>query len=183
MEKEIFKDIPGYENEYQVSNLGRVKSLKCGKEKILKQVKDKTRGYYFVGLSINGKCKPYLTHQLVAMAFLNHKPDKSKIVVDHINNIKNDNRLENLQVISQRENCSKDKKGIVGVCEIKKNYFRSQIRINNKLIYLINTKDEELAALYYKIALENIDKYKGDNKKFKEFIKQEIYKKSTLSKK
>ena len=106
---EIFKDIPGYEGMYQVSNLGNVKSLKYNKERVLKQCTD-SNGYYHVTLCglINKKIK---IHKLVAMVFLGHKPCGYEIVVDHINNIVTDNRVENLQLISNRENCSKDKIG------------------------------------------------------------------------
>ena len=45
------------------------------------------------------------------MAFLNHKPNGNKLVVDHINNVKTDNRLSNLQIITQRKNTSKDRTG------------------------------------------------------------------------
>jgi ribosomal protein L15E len=72
------------------------------------------------------------------MAFLNHTPCGYKIVVDHIdNNIKTDNRLENLQLITQRENVSKDIKNTsskyIGVCWHKKaKKWRSSIQINGK---------------------------------------------------
>lgn len=111
--KEIFRDIPGYRN-YKVSNLGRVKSIdryvknKFGicnrflKGKILSNVLN--GWYYVVPLSRDGKVKIFKVHQLVAMAFLNHQPNGFKLVVDHINNKSDDNRLENLQVITQKEN-------------------------------------------------------------------------------
>jgi hypothetical protein len=105
---EEWKDIQGYEGLYQVSNLGRVKSF-IRKDKILKQHKD-SAGYLSVTLCNNGNRKKITVHKLMAIVFLNHKPQGNKIVVDHVNNIKNDNRLENLQIISQRLNCSKDKK-------------------------------------------------------------------------
>jgi hypothetical protein len=94
------------------------------------------------------------------MAFLNHKPDgTNKIVVDHINNIKTDNRLVNLQLISQRENTSKDKKNgtsqYTGVCWKKsKNKFEAQININNKYKYLGLFTDEYEAHLAYEKALK-----------------------------
>jgi len=123
MIKEIFKDIPGYEGYYQASNFGRIKSLERNiysndklhyiqKEKILKPcIRGKIKFYHCVDLLKNNKRKNIGIHQLVAMAFLNHIPNGFKIVVDHINNNPLDNRLENLQLITQRENNSKDKKG------------------------------------------------------------------------
>ena len=97
---EIWKDIPNYEGYYQVSNLGNVSrvnsnsNLKAGN----------THGYLQVVLCVNKQKKNYKVHQLVAMAFLNHKPCGMKLVVDHINGKKTDNRVENLQVITNRNN-------------------------------------------------------------------------------
>jgi hypothetical protein len=137
--KEIFKDIPNYEGIYQVSNLGRVKSLKLNKEKILKLSID-GQGYLKVNLFDEGRRSTKNVHQLVAIVYLNHMPCGSKIVVDHINCDKLNNRLENLQLISQRENLSKDKKGsskYTGVSWHKqKSKWQSQIIINGKYKYL-----------------------------------------------
>lgn len=146
--EEVFKDIPGYEGIYQVSNLGRVKSLAreikrkgisfC-KEKMLKP--GKNARYLFVVLSNGNIVKIKKVHQLVAMAFLGHKPDGThKLVVDHINNNPLDNRLENLQIVTQRKNLSKDKKGLskyTGVSWHKSSKkWISKIRINGKNIHL-----------------------------------------------
>ena len=90
--REIFKDIPGYEGIYQVSNLGNVKSFKYNKEKIFKLSKNGS-GYYYVGLS--GMKIPIGIHKLVAMVFVPN-PNNYK-VVNHKNNIKTDNRSENLE--------------------------------------------------------------------------------------
>jgi hypothetical protein len=90
MQEEIWKDIPNYEGCYQVSNLARVKSLarRNGKrvvvEKILRTFLTESRKYISVSLSLNGKLKLFSVHQLVAMAFLNHKPNGNTLVVDHI---------------------------------------------------------------------------------------------------
>lgn len=69
MNTEIWKSITGYEGLYEVSNLGRVKSLKFGKERIIKPWKDK-KGYLRVNLYRNGKMKYFLVHRLVATAFI-----------------------------------------------------------------------------------------------------------------
>lgn len=113
---EIWKPIKGYEGIYEFSNLNNVKSLsriikkKNGavinlKEKILKQTFNK--GYYKVGLYLNGELSNLGIHQLVAMEHLGHTVCGLKLVVDHINEIKTDNRIENLQIITQRENIIK----------------------------------------------------------------------------
>lgn len=66
---EIWKDIEGYEGFYQVSNYGRVKSLKFGKEKILKHRRN-TFGYLEIVLCSGGKPKSFKIHRLVAKAFI-----------------------------------------------------------------------------------------------------------------
>ena len=114
---EIWKDIPGYEGMYQVSNLGRVKSLpkqwltalggKRSHDGIILKPQRKIGGYIIVRLPKDKKYKNFSVHQLVAMAFLNHVPCKQKLVIDHINDIRTDNRLENLQIVTTRENVYK----------------------------------------------------------------------------
>lgn len=92
--KEIFKDIAGYEGLYQVSNLGRVKSLKYGKERILKP-KNNPNGYSTVLLWKKRTYKSFLIHRLVAAAFLQNPNNFS--IVNHINQDKKDNRVSNLE--------------------------------------------------------------------------------------
>lgn len=152
---EVFKEIDGFE-DYQVSTLGRVKSLKFGKEKILKPFIG-PYGYYQVKLW-NGKGLTINIQKLVAMAFLDHKPNGHVLVIDHINNNPLDNRLENLQLITQRENCSKDKNN-VGVRKIK-NRWQSSIRINNAPIYLGSFKTKTRASISYDLALYQLDKFR-----------------------
>lgn len=99
--KEIWVDIKEYEGLYQISNLGKVKSLKrkttnqhCKENKILKNNFDKD-GYLQVRLSKNGKAKTKRVHQLVAEAFIPNPNNFNSI--NHKNEIKNDNRVENLE--------------------------------------------------------------------------------------
>lgn len=102
--KEEWKDIKGYPN-YQVSNMGRVKSLERNvvrgrgglykiEEKILKSVKN-NGGYFSVSLSKENKSKYFSVHRLVASAFLPNPDNLPQ--VNHINEIKTDNRVENLE--------------------------------------------------------------------------------------
>ena len=103
---EIYKDIENYEGLYQISNLGRVKSLdyhRTRKEQILKPATDKG-GYLFVGLCKNGKCERLLVHRLVATAFIPN-PD-NKPCIDHINTNRTDNSVDNLRWTTQKENCN-----------------------------------------------------------------------------
>jgi hypothetical protein len=171
-EKEIWKDIPGYEGIYQVSDLGNVKSLKRFikrsdgsvlpiKEKLLKPRVLNT-GYFLVTLCYNGSKNQKLIHQLVAISFLNHKPDGWNIVVDHIDNDKSNNKLGNLQLITTRKNSSKDKKGgssrYTGVWLNKhRNLWQCGIRVNNKLIHLGYFDSEEDASEAYQKKLKEIE--------------------------
>lgn len=103
---EIWKDIQGYEGFYQVSNLGRVKSLERDvfnyrgtlmhhmEEKILVQRIGK-RGYAYVNLYLNGKYKSIQTHRLVALAFIPNPENKPQ--VNHIDEVKTNNAVENLE--------------------------------------------------------------------------------------
>lgn len=171
MQNEVWKDIPGYEGLYQVSNLGNIKSLartakhyKGGEliinEKELKKCVGRG-GYFHVGLSKDGKSKTLKIHQLVAMAFLNHKPCGMKLVVDHINDINTDNRVENLQIVTSRENAYKTQgrysskyKG-VNWSKISKKW-TARIIIENKRIFLGYFKCETAAYSAYQNKLTTI---------------------------
>ncbi len=103
--EEVWKPVVGYEGLYQVSNLGRIKSTnyKTHKnEKILKLFKD-YKGYLYVCLRKHGKAKFLKVHRLVLFAFM-PQTDLFKNQVNHINEIKTDNRLENLEWVTAREN-------------------------------------------------------------------------------
>ena len=160
---EIWKDIIGYEGVYQVSNLGKVKSLKRNgrnSDKILKQGLNSHR-YLLTSLSKNGKSKTKMIHKLVAEAFLNHTSCGRKLVVDHIDNNKINNKLDNLQIITQRENVSKDKENCssihTGVSWYKQvNKWRSYIVINGKFKHLGFFTNELKASEAYQNALSNI---------------------------
>ena len=166
---EIWKDVPGYEELYQVSNLGNIKSLSrlktngrssyISKDLIMKHHKD--RNGYLCVLLHNNNIKTFKVHQLVAMAFLNHIPCGHKIVVDHINHNKLDNRLENLQLITNRENCSKDVKNktskYTGVCWDKaRNKWKVGLKINGNTINLGRYKCELAAHLAYQNKLKEL---------------------------
>lgn len=166
MQKEIWKDIPEFEGLYQVSNLGRIKSFKLNKETILKPV-IKYTGYSQISLVKNGVTYAKRIHQLVVLAFLNHKPNvKIDLVIDHINNVKSDNRLENLQIITNRENLSKDVKNktskYTGVCWDKQSKkWHSTISYNKKRYHLGFFKCELKAHYIY---LKNLKMFTNDIK-------------------
>lgn len=111
---EIWKDIKGYEGLYQISSLGRVKSLarvfysgksRCVKktypEHIMKKRYYQT-GYVYVGLSKGGMVEKFRVHRLVATAFVPN-PDNNPYV-DHINAVRDDNRVENLRWVDNITN-------------------------------------------------------------------------------
>jgi len=156
---EFWKDIPNYEGYYQVSNLGRIKRVSTNK---IRKSHKENNGYHRITLSKDGVRNIYLVHQLVAFAFLNHNTDKRNIVVDHIDNDKSNNHLDNLQVVSNRVNTSKDRRGgtskKIGVHYQKSNNrWIAQICINGKQKYLGCYKTElEASKIYHK----TIQKYK-----------------------
>ena len=159
---EVWKDIPEYEGFYQVSNLGNVRSLnynKTGKSKVLKTPIN-SYGRNICTLYFDGKKTSFYTYVLVAYSFLNHKPKTSELVIDHIDNNKVNNKLYNLQIITSRENSSKDKKGTskyTGVTLIKATgKWQAQIQINGKYKYLGLFTDEKEAAQVYQNELNKI---------------------------
>lgn len=162
---EIWKDVPGYE-DYQVSSRGRVKSFKYGKERILISYLN-IKGYYQIFLNNNEGRKSFKIHKLVAMAFLDHISNGYESVIDHINGITTDNRLQNLRIVSNRKNTSlgyikknttSQYTGVSWYEERKK--WRSQIHLNGKNINLGLFECEISAANAYNKALKELNKQK-----------------------
>ena len=153
---ERWKKIPGYE-DYEVSDMGRVRSLKKGKSKILKQ--SLRKGYFKIGLYNKVGRKNISVAKMVAICFLGHT-NSDGLVVDHINNDKLDNRATNLQLITQRENTWKGFNNFSskyrGVCK-SGGYFISQIRINGAKKYLGRFSCEKEAAEAYQRALKEFE--------------------------
>ena len=90
--QEIWKDIKGYEGLYQVSNLGRVKSLRYNR---LMSLRTDYRGYLDVMFSVDAKTKRYKVHRLVAQAFIPNTENKPQ--VNHKDENKQNNNVENLE--------------------------------------------------------------------------------------
>lgn len=113
-EKEIWKHIDGYEDLYHISNLGRVKALAktvrnnsdSGRfltEQIIKPIVQHS-GYAHVGLWRNQQCKQARLHRLVAFAFCDNDDPEHKTQVNHINENKLDNRAQNLEWVTPKQN-------------------------------------------------------------------------------
>ena len=98
---EIWRDIEGYDDLYQVSNLGRVKSFQNKKLRILKPSLD-SGGYMKVALSKGGASRNHNVHILVAKAFVVNADNKPQ--VNHLNGDKWDNHFSNLEWVTDSEN-------------------------------------------------------------------------------
>ena len=94
---EVWRYIPGYEDYYQVSNTGNVKSLRSGK--ILK-APVASNGYTVLNLCFKGQ-KMYTVHSLVALAFMGDSTGKT---INHRDGNKLNNNLDNLEIVSYRDN-------------------------------------------------------------------------------
>lgn len=161
--EEIWKDISGLEGKYQVSNLGRVRSLP-------RYVQSKHRSSFIV----KGRIRvPYLgtddylritlpnkkssIHRLVASAFLG----ESNLQVDHINGNRLDNRLENLRYCSNRDNCTFATKKInkyTGVSSTGKKW-RARTMFNGENVHLGSFNTQEEAHKKYLEVMRNIKLY------------------------
>lgn len=99
---EIWKPVIGYEGLYEISNLGRVKSFLRKKQKLMKLTPNAKTGYFMVTLRKDNFGWPHTVHSLVARMFIGEKPNG--YVIDHRNGVKTDNRIENLEYVTRREN-------------------------------------------------------------------------------
>lgn len=149
LEKEIWKDVVGSCHKYQVSSFGRVRSKARARLRILKPTRRNT-GYVVCGLIIRGNNTQFKVHRLVAIAFLPNPKKKSQ--VNHINGIKHDNRLSNLEWSTPSENCLHsfvvlNRKGNFGIVN-----GMARIDINDILLcralYVSGFKIKEIASIF-----------------------------------
>jgi hypothetical protein len=123
MSDEIWKDIPGYERLYQISNYGNIYSLR---NNIIRKSVRSGFGYRAIQLSdINGNKKRFYVHRLVGLVFLGEPQSKNNCCINHINLDKADNRVCNLEWVSHRQNMKH-------AYENGKIDFRRPIRRDNK---------------------------------------------------
>ena len=161
---ETYKGIPGHK-DYEVSNLGNVRVLRgitpLGRKRKARNLKASlgSKGYMRVSIYPAGK---FEVHQLVAMAFLGHVPCGLKVVVDHIDNNKLNNNLNNLQLLTIRRNTSKDSINSTGYLGVKlesrgsTNKYIAQIRIDGKQKHLGTFNTPQEASKVYQAKLKEI---------------------------
>lgn len=151
---EIWKEITGYEGIYEISSFGNLRSIYRRQYFILKP---KQTGYCVVSLRKNGRNQELKVHRIVAAAFIPNTENKP--VVNHINGIKNDNRVENLEWVTHRENICvhyklKEKTSTyTGVSFYKANKkWKSQIYINHKthtIGYFNSQEEAHIARVFF----------------------------------
>lgn len=171
--QETWKNVVGYEGLYEISNHGRVKSLDkswvAGKGRIFNKPETirkpglNSRGYLHVKLCKEGKRKIITIHTLVWDHFGNKPRNGHKLQVDHRDNNKLNNRIDNLQLLTPRQNVSKHYKTqkktsrFTGVCWHKKaNKWVACITLNKKIKHLGYFKYENDACLEYQKALREM---------------------------
>ena len=156
---EIWKQIEGYENKYDVSNLGNVRTsyeavelTNVKRGRIIKQYIS-TNGYLRICLCLEGKVKSFATHRLVAKSFIENPNNYSE--VDHINCIKTNNCVENLRWVSHSLNnlLRKPMKRIYdlprGVYASGNNRYKANIKIDGKEKHLgVFDTPEEASVVY-----------------------------------
>lgn len=163
--QEIWKDIKNYEGLYQVSNLGRVKSLnricydsvrKYNKKifkRILKQAIAKP-GYYTINLTKNGKQQTYRIHRLVAETFIPNPYNYP--IINHIDGNKLNNNINNLEWCTYKHNSKEAKKlGLLksSINNLKRwngKYGKEHNR--SKKVYQIDINTNEIIQMFYGIA-------------------------------
>jgi hypothetical protein len=159
----------GLETNIEVTQCGRVRRVKkdwMQRNRVIGEIdfnKLKTPNRYTqISIKIKAyKSKTIYVHQLIAAAFLNYKWQGQKLVVDHIDSNKDNNHVNNLRLITSRENISKErslKSGLpTGVYFYKRDKkYRAAININRKYIYLGNYNTPEEASQAYENKLKTL---------------------------
>ena len=151
---EIWKDIKGYEGYYQASNLGRIKSIRA--KKIMSTEKH-SRGYPQINFHVNGVRKILYIHRIIAETFLENN-DKLK-TVDHIDENKKNNSINNLKWCSQNENMNLFHSSIVAKKRIQKHMKLTERDVNHirkeRICFGVKAKD---LAIGYKVSVALINK-------------------------
>lgn len=130
MRVEKWNDVLGYEGLYKASNFGRIKN---NRNKILSP-RDNGKGYLRVYLTKDGVSKEHYIHRLVWEAFNGKIPDN--LVINHLSEIKSDNSLDNLEVITQKENLNYGTRNERAAKAICKDLYLTHIQSNAKYHFL-----------------------------------------------
>lgn len=141
MVEEIWKDIDGYDGKYQVSNLGRIRSIYTGNKHriiILKPMVQKN-GYLYVALWKDNKKKNRLIHRLVALAFVDNPNNYCE--VNHKDENKENNSVENLEWCEHKTNIN------YGTCKQRISESKTNHPKHSKITYQY-TKDGVLVQVW-----------------------------------
>lgn len=158
---EIWKDIPSWEDKYQASNIGRIRSkdrlvrqhhnsTQLKKGKILSLSKDKI-GYLCCALSVNNVLHSYKVHRLIALTFLGF-PEKGYYEINHKDCNKTNNKIENLEWSNRSLNINHAiKKGLIKY-NVGENHCNSKLN-NNQRKEIVNYRNtgmtlKEIAKIY-----------------------------------
>lgn len=175
----VWKPVKGFEGYYEVSNTGLIKSLArvlpqsrrngatfIKTEKIMRSI-NHCRGYHAVQLTINKKVSRFLVHRLVAEHFIDRPYGKNQ--VNHINGVKTDNRVENLEWVTPQENSTHALNlGLMG-----KGWFKRKISPENakEIRALVNTGvTHKEAGLRYGIAQATVTNIINQRRSYAAYI-------------
>jgi hypothetical protein len=148
---EEWRDVPGFEGLYKISNLGNIKSLNYRRKGVVSILKQNTSTpYNIIRLYKNEKSFAIHTHRIVADAFLATKPTDSH-TIDHINQNKRDNNVSNLRWLDKTEqNLNRTIKSGHHhiICDSHQNGFHVKYKKYNEIIFYKYTKtlEEAIAA-------------------------------------
>ncbi len=171
IEKTVF-DIEELEKVFRIvdGKLERVSKIrKPYKWKVVESKSNQSNGYCQIGF--NGK--KYMYHVILWILF--HKENiQEDLRIDHINGNRIDNRIENLRLVTQRENCQNRREHRNGelagsIYRKKDKKYRAQISINNKDVYLGYYQTDKEANKAYEKACQHIDEY-VDNESFRAIV-------------
>lgn len=162
LEGEEWRDVVGYEGYYMVSSLGRVVSLSrfvnracgiCFKEAQLLSINAKPNKYKKVTFNIEGKCRTFDVHRLVAIAFIPNSKPNNYFCIDHIDGDKQNNRVENLRWCDDKLNSNNP---------ITRKKHREVLKSNNSRFAprkIVGIKDDNSIVIYDTICEAKRDGY------------------------